>query len=145
MRKLGERVVVQLAAGAGHGAAVTDAGDVYCWGDADYGQVGKGYTNERARALGADAGVQFAPRFVAGLLGVPVARVACGPAYTAAVTRRGEVWGWGDGGCGQLGSGRVTAAAEPRRAIERARRARGCSGGVARIRVCVCAWLYVCV
>ena len=54
------------------------------------------------------------PRFVNAFLGVKISKVACGAQFTAALTSDGEVWCWGEGGCGQLGCGHVTKLDSPR-------------------------------
>jgi len=69
------RRVIHVAVGALHCLAVTDAGQVYAWGDNDHGQQGSGNTF-----------VNKKPALVIGLDAVFVNRVACGhrcPAYWA--------------------------------------------------------------
>lgn len=94
--------VVQLAAGCHrHACAVTDRGEVWCWGDNDVGQVGTGTPSlaERVpvRVPGVEAAVQ----------------VGIGVGHSCARTRDGEVWCWGDNTSGQLGDGSFTSSLVP--------------------------------
>ncbi|XP_042217246.1 E3 ubiquitin-protein ligase HERC2-like isoform X2 [Homarus americanus] len=65
--------VIHVAVGALHCLAVTEAGQVYAWGDNDHGQQGNGTTIVNRR-----------PALVCGLDGVKVARVACGSSHSVA-------------------------------------------------------------
>lgn len=89
--------VRQVACGGGHTAAVTDAGEVYTWGDARSHQLGyqpTGFTN------------QPTPRRVDALHNSVVATlVACGQSHTAVITEKGNLITWGVSKFGQCGSG----------------------------------------
>ncbi|XP_033150467.1 LOW QUALITY PROTEIN: probable E3 ubiquitin-protein ligase HERC2 [Drosophila busckii] len=74
------RRVIHVAVGALHCLAVTDAGQVYAWGDNDHGQQGSGNTF-----------VNKKPALVIGLDAVFVNRVACGSSHSMA-------WGLANGG-----------------------------------------------
>lgn len=63
--------VIHVAVGALHCLAVTDAGQVFGWGDNDHGQQGSGNTS-----------VNKKPTLVVGLDGVSVNRVACGSSHS---------------------------------------------------------------
>lgn len=102
------RVITQLACGHAHTAAITSTGDLYCWGRNFEGQCGTGSHTKTSDLPRACARVQLAPKFVAAFLGVYVSRVACGYKFTSCITGQGEIWTWGEGGCGQLGVGRVS-------------------------------------
>lgn len=67
------RRVIHVAVGALHCLAVTDAGQVYAWGDNDHGQQGSGNTF-----------VNKKPQLVIGLDAVFVNRVACGSSHSMA-------------------------------------------------------------
>lgn len=78
--------VRQVVAGGLHTAAVTDSGEVWCWGDGRKGQLGI------ARD---DFTFQFTPTLVESLAGVAtVVQVACGQHHTVAVTDQGDLWSW---------------------------------------------------
>ena len=99
VKALSKRGVVLVSAGRAHSAAVTHDGGLYTWGSNAYGQTGLGKGMPWSSVL--------APRFVHAFLGVPVASVSCGHNFTACVTHVGEVWTWGEGGSGQLGTGNI--------------------------------------
>lgn len=87
-----------------------DTGDVYTWGRSTLGQTGHGFRNAKARTrAGLGNSFQGVPRFVTALIGVPVASVAAGPDFAVAITRKGQVWSWGEGRAGQLGIGKAVA------------------------------------
>ncbi|XP_040349847.1 E3 ubiquitin-protein ligase HERC2 [Herpailurus yagouaroundi] len=67
--------IVHVAVGALHCLAVTDAGQVYAWGDNDHGQQGNGTTT-----------VNRKPTLVQGLEGQKITRVACGSSHSVAWT-----------------------------------------------------------
>ena len=90
----GDRVVM-TSCGAMHQCALTDTGDVYCWGQGGP-RLGQGDAESRAE-----------PTKIGQELfgGCAVALVACGGVHTAAVTRAGALYTWGFGGEGRLGLG----------------------------------------
>ena len=88
--------VVMVAAGGGHSAASTSAGELLVWGLNSSGQLGLG--DQEDRTAPATLGPE---RFG----GSPVLMVACGDAHTVTVTEVGRVFTFGSGGCGQLGLG----------------------------------------
>ncbi|XP_076870833.1 LOW QUALITY PROTEIN: E3 ubiquitin-protein ligase HERC2 [Brachyhypopomus gauderio] len=67
--------IIHVAVGALHCLAVTDAGQVYAWGDNDHGQQGNGTTT-----------VNRKPTLVQGLEGQKITRVACGSSHSVAWT-----------------------------------------------------------
>ncbi len=89
--------VVQISAGARHTCAVTEAGEVMCWGANDRGQLGLGHT----KTWGDDP--PEAP--VAVPLGAEAVVVVAGASHSCALLRGGEVRCWGLGVAGQLGLG----------------------------------------
>ena len=81
-------------------AAVTDTGDLYCWGNGSKGQQGNGDT-------------QNAPvphRLLSG-----VKAVSAGYDHIAAVTTDGSLYTWGDNTRGQLGDGTTASAYTPKK------------------------------
>ena len=82
--------VASVCCGGQHAAVLTRDGDVYTWGRGGFGRLGHG-----------DVRSLKAPRLVrGGLAGVVCAQVACGFAYTAAVSRDGALYTWGRGRTG---------------------------------------------
>ena len=67
--------IVHVAVGALHCLAVSDAGQVFAWGDNDHGQQGNATTT-----------VNRKPALVAGLEGYHVSRVACGSSHSVCWT-----------------------------------------------------------
>ncbi len=119
--------VVSLSAGRGHFAAVTAEGFAYAWGSDERGQLGLAPTSGAGRHLQACGDLRTpgappregageytgVPRSVAALSHVPLAAVACGDDWTLFLSRAGDVYACGAGGCGQLGVGRVTCLLNP--------------------------------
>ncbi|CAL4080435.1 unnamed protein product, partial [Meganyctiphanes norvegica] len=82
----------------GHTIALSTTGQVYTWGDGDYGKLGHGNNV-----------TQKYPRLVAGPLNGKVVRwVSAGYRHSACVTQEGELYTWGEGDYGRLGHGDST-------------------------------------
>lgn len=90
-----------LSAGGYHTCALTSAGEVMCWGENYYGQ------------LGGNAGGSFSatPAPVANLAGVTA--IDGGSLHTCAIAAGGAALCWGANGAGQLGNGSTTHSALP--------------------------------
>jgi serine/threonine protein kinase/alpha-tubulin suppressor-like RCC1 family protein len=82
----------KVAAGGMHTCALTAAGEAYCWGGNDRGQLGTGETERRS-----------APGAVAGRL--RFGALSGGVLHTCALTRGGAAYCWGANDAGQLGDG----------------------------------------
>lgn len=91
--------MVELDAGASHACTRSETGELWCWGNDSFGQLG--FENLDLRTS------EFAqPRRVEGL--PPVRAIAAGFYFTCALTGEGaatQAWCWGDNGSGQLGDG----------------------------------------
>ncbi len=83
-----------IAAGYWHTCAVTAGGDVACWGDNNYGDLGDGATLRRTTAIG-----------VSGLSSGIVAVAGGGVFHSCAITTGQGLVCWGDNSAGQLGVG----------------------------------------
>jgi alpha-tubulin suppressor-like RCC1 family protein len=87
--------VVMTSCGAMHQCALTDSGDVYCWGQ---GGPRLGHGDAEDREVPTSIGQEM-------FGGCTVILVACGGVHTAAVTSSGALYTWGFGGEGRLGHG----------------------------------------
>lgn len=79
---LRDKKVCNIACGGLHNAVLTETGQVYTWGCADDGSLGR-------------VGTESIPHLVEKLKDFVVVSLACGDGQTLAVTTTGEVWGWG--------------------------------------------------
>jgi alpha-tubulin suppressor-like RCC1 family protein len=86
-------IFAQISAGGNHTCALTDSGEVWCWGMNDDGQLGDGTNTNRST-----------PVAVVGLSS-GVARLAAGINYTCAIIAAGGMKCWGANYYGQLGDG----------------------------------------
>ncbi|XP_034565879.1 probable E3 ubiquitin-protein ligase HERC1 isoform X2 [Notolabrus celidotus] len=87
------KVVVCVSAGYRHSAAVTHDGELYTWGEGDFGRLG--HSDSQSRNV---------PTLVKDISGV--GQVACGSSHTIAVAQDGRtVWSFGGGDNGKLGHG----------------------------------------
>ena len=96
-------MLAQVAFGSKHMAALTHSGQVYTLGAGSEGQLGHGSTANSMQ-----------PQLVGGLASRAVAQVACGKSHSVALTAEGDVYTWGGGDAGQLGSGRTGPSFVPR-------------------------------
>ena len=94
--------VIALTAGAQHSCALLEGGEVRCWGDDQFGQLGDGQPGA-PRASAAT---------VSGLGGSAIA-VEAGEYHTCAILSGGAVRCWGKNNAGQLGDGSTTDRAAP--------------------------------
>jgi alpha-tubulin suppressor-like RCC1 family protein len=94
---VGGRTWSNVTAGSDHSCGVTTAGDAYCWGYNNYGQLGNG---NRAS--------QPTPTLV--LNGHQWASVSAGFYTTCGLTTAGDAYCWGFNGYGQTGNGNTSEA-----------------------------------
>ncbi len=85
---------IGLGVGGKHACALSDAGDVYCWGENNRGQCGAPL----------DQPVVLVPTAVPGLT-AKVRAIAPGDEFTLALTQDGSVLAWGDNVYGEFGDG----------------------------------------
>lgn len=90
-------VLAHIAGGGAHTCGLTPAGEVWCWGRNDQGQVGRPVSPQENPAA---------------VPGIPqVTQVVPGSDHTCALDVDGDVWCWGDNSRLQLGS--MTSAEAP--------------------------------
>jgi alpha-tubulin suppressor-like RCC1 family protein len=95
--------VTQIAAGSGFSLVVTSSGQLFSFGTNDSGQLG----------IATNDGMGGVPDPTPTLVALPgesgtVTAVAAGDDYSLAVTSSGQLYAFGDGGEGQLGSATIT-------------------------------------
>lgn len=88
--------IVQVACGSrdAQTLALSDEGQVFSWGDGDFGKLGRGGSEGCS-----------VPHNVERLNGLGVCQVECGAQFSLALTRAGQVWTWGKGDYFRLGHG----------------------------------------
>lgn len=91
---------IELAAGCSHTCALTPDGEVKCWGNNDFGQLGVGDSD--ARGDGPD---EMGDDLEAVPLPMPAIGITLGCNFSCALLEEGDVMCWGDNAFGQLGQG----------------------------------------
>lgn len=82
----------QLDLSSGHACAVTQSGEVWCWGANWKGQLGDGTTVDRTAPVKVNTDVELVA-------------VTAGGFHTCGLDRGGRAWCWGYNGRGQIGNG----------------------------------------
>ena len=109
--------IVAIAAGASHTCALTDSGEILCWGDDSRHQLG----------FDPDTCLAFSPYNLPSGSSLPVqvssltekaTALATGAYHTCALTTAGEVMCWGYNAAGQLGDGATESHWEPVRVVD---------------------------
>lgn len=104
-------VATAVVAGGDHTCALLLDGQVRCWGDNEYGQLGYGHT----LVIGDDE----TPAMVGDVaLGGAAVSVVAGLRHTCALLDEGTVRCWGEGASGQLGLGSVESVGDDETPVE---------------------------
>ena len=90
-----------IATGSTHACAITDEGEVYCWGSNSSGQLGDGSQVDSTTPVKV-VGLSFKAR-----------HIAAGENYTCSVLVDGSTHCWGNGSFGQLGNGTSSSSMVP--------------------------------
>jgi RCC1 and BTB domain-containing protein len=92
LERLAGKRIVQLSACGFHTGCLTEAGELYTWGEGKFGRLGHGAERNC-----------HAPRLVETLIGKKPRQLSCGGFHTAVVTEDGHLYTFGGGEHGQLG------------------------------------------
>ena len=95
----------QISSGAKHSMAIGSDGELYTWGDNEYGQLGDGNSGYGV--------VSTTPKKVTLASGVKPTQIACGFTYSMAIGDDGNLYTWGWNNYGQLGDGTTTQRNKP--------------------------------
>jgi len=97
IQELEDTRIIDISCGAFYGAAVSDTGTCYIWGD-----------------VGSDMSTSAKPVPLDTPTPVHFTAVACGSSHTLALGNEGtELWSWGENGCGELGRNQQIDSFEP--------------------------------
>ncbi|HHT9110863.1 MAG TPA: RCC1 domain-containing protein [Candidatus Brocadiaceae bacterium] len=88
--------IIAVACGGNHSVSLNRNGDVWTWGANEYGQLGIGGETSPGSK-------KNKPEKINGLGGIIA--LACGGSHTIALSKDGEVYGWGCNQKGQIGDG----------------------------------------
>jgi alpha-tubulin suppressor-like RCC1 family protein len=104
LKKLIRKKIIDIAAGKSHSIAISESGNVYCWGDNDFGACG--YLNSTTGYSNTPKKVKFYDEYQKEKI-VHVTHAACGNNHTIVSTKENECYSWGRGVEGQLGNGDI--------------------------------------
>ena len=108
-----------LSCGHFHCIALDHIGNAYSWGQNFDRQLGL-YSNDSSRFDSPNYMVEevmFVPSLLPFSLHSPIKKVSCGARFTVAIGMNGDLWSWGAGECGQLGTGLCTKKEAPSKVL----------------------------
>lgn len=95
----------QIATGSYHSCGLANNGQIYCWGRNSYGQLGNGVlANANLPVLVNDGGRGLDGQFI---------DLSLGGLFSCALTKTHQVYCWGSGSFGQLGTNQATDSSTP--------------------------------
>jgi len=89
--------IAQVAAGGFHSLALSSTGQLYAWGESEYGELGDGTNTASDVPVAVSAGA-IPP-------GTTFTQIAAGLHHSVALSSTGKVYDWGNGEEGELGDG----------------------------------------
>lgn len=101
---LSNKTIVAISAGLSFSLALADTGELFGWGDNQYGQLGDGTVIERHSPVRVGQ---------AALAGKRITAITTGAAHAMALTADGNLVAWGLNGSGRLGDGTSTSRSVP--------------------------------
>ena len=126
VRELRGKGIIQVSAGGATAIALSENGSVYTWGDVGTGAAPQKRQekkkNKRKKKVAfrddktsivAENG-QTLPALIEDLQGEAIVGVDCGPNHAGAYSEGGDLYMWGDGTRGQLGTGKFEVAEQPK-------------------------------
>ncbi|MGG3284459.1 S-layer homology domain-containing protein [Paenibacillus solani] len=106
--------IEQISAGVTHAAALAKDGTVWAWGDNQSGAVGNGTSGSMEYVERPIQVKKNASEFLTG-----IKQIHAGNRFTMAVTKNGELLGWGDNGAYQLGDLTLVSRSYPVHALDK--------------------------
>jgi alpha-tubulin suppressor-like RCC1 family protein len=100
---LSTKCIVDVCCGDWHSLALTSTGEVYAWGDNQFGQIGNG-SSKTMESVPAKLIFQ----------GHSIIAISCGSLHSMALTENGFVFAWGFNNYGQLGVGNTLNMSKPK-------------------------------
>ena len=97
LKPMRDKRVLKIACGESHSIILTDKADVYSWGRGFEGQLGLSKSIE----------VASTPQYIKTFYGKPITQIEAGAYFSLAITKDGQLWGWGEAKMGQLGLGKM--------------------------------------
>jgi alpha-tubulin suppressor-like RCC1 family protein len=97
--------IVSVAIGSVHSLAITNEGELYCWGSGTYGRLGLEEDKYQMPKDEYGDSYQPIPILVELLKNKKIVGIACGRIHSLAFTNNGELYSWGGASYGILGIG----------------------------------------